>query len=60
MLCLGQYCSSDPELFISVADPEESETFGRIRSGTEKNVSDPDIFVYTYRVGGVVGGWEAA
>ncbi len=27
----------DPEL-----DPEGSETFGRIRSGTEINVSDPD------------------
>jgi hypothetical protein len=27
---------------ISVADPEGSETFGRIRSGTEINVSNPD------------------
>ncbi len=29
-------------VFCSVADPEGSETFGRIRSGTEKNVLDPD------------------
>jgi hypothetical protein len=31
-----------PELSSSVADPEGTETFGRIRSGTEINVSDPD------------------
>jgi hypothetical protein len=31
--------------WISVADPhpEGSKTFGRIRSGTEINVSDPDL-----------------
>ncbi len=34
---------SVPELSSSVADPEGTETFGRILSGgTEINVSDPD------------------
>jgi hypothetical protein len=34
----------DPDPIVSVADPdpEGSETFGRIRSGTEINVLDPD------------------
>jgi hypothetical protein len=44
--CFGSGYGLDPDFNpvsgSSVADPEGSETFGRIRSGTEINVSDPD------------------